>query len=264
MYANQTSSDPKEEVPAPDTSAAEKTSPSQPADSKSDQPAEATANGTSGDAKSSPKLIKKPTIGSSSWFTNSNPFTKSSTESDAAAEQSVDPKTPALEKTQAEAGGEVSKTTDSSDLPPNHLGEDVPPGLDSVIVDPTDHSNHSTDPAFSADNSDLPNHLDDNVPPGQLAAPIGKGKGKAKMTDADYAEYDSSSAASNRSTGTRNESVATDYTITSKNTYSTAGTGASTLASRRQSAVQAPHSQGKTITAGGIPLGQRAMLERER
>lgn len=93
---------------------------------------------------------------------------------------------------------------------------------------------------------------------------MGKGKGKAKMTDADYAEYDSSSAASNRSTGTRNESVATDYTITSKNTYSTAGTGASTLASRRQSAVQAPHSQGKTITAGGIPLGQRAMLERER
>lgn len=131
-------------------------------------------------------------------------------------------------------------------------------------MEPTDHASHPTDPAFSSDNTNLPNHLDENVPPGQLALPMSKGKGKAKMTDADYADYDSSSAASNRSTGTRNESVATDYTITSNNTYSTAGTGASTLASRRESAAKAPHSQGKTITAGGIPLGQRAMLERER
>lgn len=167
------------------------------------------------------------------------------------------------------------------DSPPNHLGEvrtvlfrwsnvghaysqssqDVPPGLDSVVVDPT---NSVVEPAFSANNSDLPNHLDENVPPGLRTPPMDKGKGKAKMTDADFADYESSSAASNRSIGTRNESVATDYTITSKNTYSTAGTGASTLGSRRQSAVSAPHSQGKTITAGGIPLGQRAMLEREK
>lgn len=129
------------------------------------------------------------------------------------------------------------------------------------MVDPGDSV---VDPAFSSDNPDLPNHFGESVPPAQGTAPMDKGKGKAKMTDADFADHESSSAASNRSTGTRNESVATDYTITSKNTYSTAGTGASTLASRRQSAVEAPHSQGKTITAGGIPLGQRAMLERER
>lgn len=116
--------DPKEEIPAASAAApAEETSPSHTVDDKSETPVAATANGTSGDADSTPKLTKKPTIGSSGWFQNVDPFAKGSSGSDANAEQSVDPKTPAVEKSLAETGIEKPKTAGSSDFPPNHLGE---------------------------------------------------------------------------------------------------------------------------------------------
>lgn len=69
-----------------------------------------------------------------------------------------------------------------------------------------------------------------------------KGKGKARRPDTELTDYETSSAASNRSG--------------SMFTYTTAGTGASTLGSpsRRQSSLSSPN-KGGVPTAGGIEVG---------
>lgn len=155
--------------------------------------------------------------------------------------------------------------TEPASLPPNHLGADVPPGQDSIVVD---SKATVIDSAF-ASSGNPPNHLGEDVPPGATnGEKIDKGKGKAKATDTAEPSpgYTESSTASYGST--RRESGSTDLTANTRNTFSSLATsvaGSIAGSSRSPSGnVHVAYSQGKPIMAGGVPLGLPAMKERER
>ncbi|KAK4632858.1 hypothetical protein CLAFUR0_03551 [Fulvia fulva] len=201
------------------------------------------------DTKQTPApLTKKPTIGSSGWFTNANPFARKASVSEVAAEDNVDPKAKEPSGEQSSEGAEKTDL-EGKDLPPNHPGADVPPGVSNTIVEPSSISRPQEV------TSGLPNHLGEDVPPGPAAVMTDKGKGKARAIDTD----DINSDASNRSEVTRDESINTETGYT-RRTYSTADTGASSISSRRQSVIQ---QSGRIPTAGGVPLGARAAADRQ-
>lgn len=148
----------------------------------------------SGAPESVPTLVKQPTIGSSRWFTNANPFTKRTVTSEEATQNPVDAK-----EEQQDPSTEATSYPHSMS-PSNVLGDEKVPGQ-TAVWEPV------IDPAFS-NTGYLPNHLGEDVPPGQSDVydrSKGKGKGKAIVVD-DIADHRSftiatevSSAASNRS-----------------------------------------------------------------
>ncbi|EME47544.1 hypothetical protein DOTSEDRAFT_69482 [Dothistroma septosporum NZE10] len=215
---------------------------------QSTKPRDADASVETDDSEQIAPLTKKPTIGSSDWFTNANPIARKTSVSGAADEHDVNPK--AKVSTESQGTGDVEETeAPGKELPPNELGRDVPPGFSNTIVEP------ASTPRSGELTPGVPNHVGVDMPPGTAAVMIDKGKGKARAIETD----DIHSDASNRSELTREESINTETGYT-RRTYSTAGTGASSISSRRQSYIQ---QSGRIPTAGGVPLGARAAADRQ-
>ncbi|CAK1361236.1 hypothetical protein CB0940_03371 [Cercospora beticola] len=186
--------------------------------------------GESGD-----KAAKSGSTRISSLF--SNPFAKRESVSGASGETDLDP------KAKAPAGSDPLPALGEHSVPVKVAKEKRPLPTQSSPVQQAAPVANDTKPAVVEPKLDSavrpPNHLGADVPPGAASPKRDKGKGKV---------YGDSDTNSTRSSLTRTTSVGTTQT------------SPSTLDSRRFSTKTA----GRIPTAGGIVLGEKASIERER
>ncbi|PPJ57122.1 hypothetical protein CBER1_00566 [Cercospora berteroae] len=186
--------------------------------------------GESGD-----KAAKSGSTRISSLF--SNPFAKRESVSGASGETDLDP------KAKAPAGSDPLPALGEHSVPVKVAKEKRPLPTQSSSVQQAAPVSNDTKPAVVEPKVDIairpPNHLGADVPPGAASPKRDKGKGKL---------YGDSDTNSTRSSLTRTTSVGTTQT------------SPSTLDSRRFSTKTA----GRIPTAGGIVLGEKASIERER